>query len=175
MKLQHEKSESHVLAQPKHFSGIIQLIIGYDLCGWKVNKIAEAVKLTPSRVSVIINSPLYKGQREDRRKEFMEQLVDKKTDEIVAGDPIEHRIKQLATKAIEVKGILLENSGSDFVRNSVASDLLDRAGYKPEVKKTITSIEVTEKMAGRFERILSNGRDQDAGEGKIRIKTEVSE
>lgn len=154
LKPQYQKSAGHVNIQPKHNTGIIQLILGYDLCGWTTSEIAEKVSLSVSRVSVIKNSPLYMGQMELRRGEFSAAIVDKKATEITAGDPVEKEIKRLAVKAIEVKGFLLEQAGSEFVKNSVASDLLDRAGYKPEVKKTITSVEVTEKMADRFEKVL---------------------
>jgi len=164
---QSEKSQSHKNAQPKHDRGIIQLIIAHDLCGWSRGKIADEVDLTPSRISVIMNSPLYLAQRAERKKEFVSTVIDKKATEIVAGDPVENRIKELATTAIETKAFLLENAGSDFVKNSVASDILDRAGYRPEVKRTVTSIEVTEKMADRFERVLGYGNDNVKSKIKV--------
>lgn len=153
IKTQEEKSFWHKDAQPKRDSSIIQLILAYDLCGWRNGRIAGAVGMTESRVSIIRNSPLFQSQRKARWQELQEQVTGDTATKIVAGDPVELKIKALALRAVEVKEDLLE-CGKPEVRNSASSDLLDRAGYGAEKKKIKASIELSDKMAQRFERIL---------------------
>jgi len=49
---------------------------------------------------------------------------------------------------------LMRDGRSEFVQAAASSDILDRAGYKSYSDKTTASIELTEKMADRFERAL---------------------
>jgi hypothetical protein len=62
---------------------------------------------------------------------------------------------------------LMQNGKSEFVKLSAAGDILDRAGYKASQEKTKVSIEITDKIADRFERALLSG-------GRIRVSSEVS-
>jgi hypothetical protein len=56
--------------------------------------------------------------------------------------------------AVKKYEALLEGK-SEFVQKSTADSILDRSGYKAKTDKTIVSVEVTEKMADRFERVLT--------------------
>jgi len=154
VKSQEEKAKSTIALQPEKMSSKIQLIIAMDLAGFKGNSIAEAVGLTPARVSIIRNSPLFLQEREARWKTLQSQVMDKKTTEIAAGDPVEARIKDLALQAVNKYDMLLSGAKSEFVQKATADSILDRAGYKAKTDKTIVSVEVTEKMADRFERVL---------------------
>src|SRR3990167_1494184 len=156
MMLPHDQlSPSRIALEPKNIDkNSVQLIMAYDLGGWKQQDIARTVGLTQSRVSIIMNSPLYKGVRNARFKELQAQVVGGTSDKVIKGDAVKQKLDSLALRAVNEKERLLEEGESEFVRNSVASDILDRAGYKPERKKIQTTIEVTEKMADRFERVL---------------------
>ena len=177
VKPQELKSLCTIKQQPEKMSSHIQLIIAMDIAGYNGNEIAENIGYTPGRVSVIRNSPLYKEARESKWTDLQDKVTDKKSTEIVKGDPVELRIKGLAMRAVEQQASLLEGADSDFVRNAVANSLLDRAGYKPYTEKTKISVEVTEKMADRFERVLgrNNGFSEDAGQTKVRVTQTVSQ
>jgi len=93
------------------------------------------------------------------------------TAKVLAGDPVKAAIKKLATEAIEVKGNLLHDARNEFVRNAVATDILDRAGYKGEDKvKTKVSVEVTEAMASRFERVLGMNNNPTPTITRVKIE-----
>ena len=82
------------------------------------------------------------------------KVITKKADKVVTGDPVENRIKDLALRAVGVYCEILDNGTSERNRLSAADSVLDRAGYKPHTEKTSVSVEITEKMADRFERVL---------------------
>ena len=162
-------SENRLKLEPKNIEkNSVQLIMAYDLAGWKQGQIADMVGLTQSRVCIIMNSPLYKNVRNVRFRELQDQVVGGKVNEALRGDPIQRTLKELAGEAIDEKERLLTGAKNEFVRNAVSSDILDRAGYKGESKKIRTSIEVTEKMADRFERVLKMGSQTV----KIKVETE---
>jgi hypothetical protein len=148
------KAESSLALEPERMSSRIQLIIALDIAGYNGNQISENVGLSISRVSIIRNSPMYIQERERRWTELQEQVIGKKTDRIVAGDPVENRIKDLALRAVGVYEDILATGRSEIARKATADSVLDRAGYKPHTDKTTLSVEVTEKMADRFERVL---------------------
>ena len=125
-----------------------------DIAGYNGNQISANVGLTPTRVSIIRNSPLYLQERQRRWEELQEQVIGKKTDKIVAGDPVENEIKDLALKAVGVHKMIMESGRGEMAKIASANSILDRAGYKARTDKTILSVEVTEKMADRFEKVL---------------------
>lgn len=148
------KADSSLALEPERMSSKIQLIIALDIAGYNGNQISENVDLTPARVSIIRNSPLYLQERQRRWEELQGQVIGKKTDKIVAGDPVENRIKDLALRAVGVYEKLIDNGKSEFAQKQAADSILDRAGYKAHTDKTVLSVEVTERMADRFERVL---------------------
>ena len=166
---QEQRSKNYKNLQPKNIEkNSVQLIMAYDLAGWQQQKIAEQMQMTQSRVSIIMNSPLYKSARNRRFAELQGAVIEKKSTEVADGDIVQKRIKELAVDAINTKEELLHGSKQDFVRNAVATDLLDRAGYYAEGKKTKLSIEVTDKMADRFAKILN----RDEATTKIKLELE---
>ena len=148
------KSDASLALEPDRMSSKIQLIIALDIAGYNGNQISENVGLTPGRVSIIRNSPLYLQERERRWSELQEQVIGKKTDRIVAGDPVENRIKDLALKAVGIHESIMESGKGEMSKIASANSILDRAGYKAKTDRTIVSVEVTERMADRFEKVL---------------------
>ena len=125
-----------------------------DIAGATGGEIATAVGYTQSWVSTIKGSPMYKQQLEQKWCEMKDKVIDKKSDSVVAGDPVEIKMKAMAMKAVDEYQRLLEESRSDMVKKSTADAILDRAGYKPHTEKTKVTVEVTEKMSARFEKVL---------------------
>ena len=148
------KSELSLSLEPDKMTSRIQLIIALDIAGYNGNQIAEDIGLTPSRISIIRNSPMYKQERDRKWEELQKQVISKKTDKIVAGDPVDIRLKEMALAAVDVYGELIKDGKSEMARKTAADAILDRSGYKPHTEKSVLSVEVTEKMADRFEKVL---------------------
>ena len=148
------KSEISIANEPEKMSSKIQMIIALDICGWTGNDIANHIGMTPSRVSIIRNSPLFIQERDTQRAKLTAEVIDKKSSAVAVGDPVENKIKDLALRAVGVYEDIIDNGKSEFAKKSAADSVLDRAGYKARTDKTVLSVEVTEKMADRFERVL---------------------
>ena len=148
------KSVNSLALEPEKMSSKIQLIIALDLCGYTGNQIAEHTGMTAGRVSIIRNSPLFIQERDSQRERLTSQVLGKQSDKIVAGDPVENKIKDLALKAVGVHEDIIDNGKGEMAKIASANAILDRAGYKARTDKTVLSVEVTEKMADRFERVL---------------------
>ncbi len=161
-KPQNLKALSTISLQPDKMSSKIQLIIALDISGSNGKEIARQTGLSENRISIIRNSPLYMSQRELKWQQLQNQVLSKKSNAIVAGDPVKQKIKSLAIEAANEYESLLHSSKSDFVRKSAADAILDRAGYRPKTEQTRVSIEVTDKMAQRFEKVLKMSVTQDS-------------
>lgn len=148
------KSDISIANEPEKMSSKIQMIIALDICGWTGNQIAEYIGMTPSRVSIIRNSPLFIQERDTQRSKLTTQVIDKKATAVAVGDPVENRIKDLALQAVGVHEDIMTNGKGEMSKISSANSILDRAGYKARTDKTVLSVEVTEKMADRFEKVL---------------------
>jgi hypothetical protein len=147
--------------QPDKMSSKTEVIMYMDVAGRKGNDIAEAVGLTPSRVSIIRNSPLYQSELSKLKTRLQDEYLDKSGERLSAGDPVEEALHAAAIDAARVKIDLMRSAESEFVRSSAAGDVLDRAGYKSHTEKTKLTIEVTEKMSDRFERALKYERTSE--------------
>ena len=175
IKPQTAKAINTINLQPERMTSKIQLMVMMDISGSKGNDIASAVGLTPARVSVIRNSPMFIAERDRQMIRLREEVIDKKSTSVASGDPVELRIKGLADSAVDVYKEILENGKSEIVRKTTADAVLDRSGYKAYTEKTKISVEVTEKMASRFEEVL--GYDESGSHARkttVRVKKEMS-
>ena len=164
---QHMKALSTISLQPEKMSGKIDAIMCMDVAGMKGNDIANKLGLSVSRISIIRNSPMYIAARDKMREDLKEQFVDKRADNLASGDPVENLLKTHALDAARAKIELMANGRSEFVRLAAAGDILDRAGYKASQEKSKVSIEITDKMASRFEEALRSG-------GRVTLSQEVT-
>jgi hypothetical protein len=157
---------------------IIQKILMYDLAGWSQADLCKELGYTQSWISTIQNCPMYTGLRKDRLAQLQSKVIEGVAEKVLSGDPVKEKIRALAIDAINTQEILMHESQSDQVRASVADKILDRAGYNSGKEKTVLTVEVTEKMASRFERVLSNDRTKHDGNARTatyRIEKEMSE
>jgi hypothetical protein len=166
MKEQWEKTEHRLKLEPKNPNNPnVQMIMAHELAGKTNGEIAEAVGLTASRVSIIRNSPLYKRTLGDKREHFHDRVIEKKSDEVVGVNKIFQEVEE---EAALTKVDLLRNAKNESVKNLVATEILAYRGYQPKAQaKTTSVVEITEKMADRFERVL--------GRGTIKMRAEVQE
>lgn len=154
MKEQDEKSQAHIALQPKNIeTASVQAIMMHELCGRRNGEIATLVGMTESRVSIIRNSPLYKGQLALRRTELQTTIIDKKSTQITE-DPVHKVLQGAKIEAAEKLQEKMAGAKNEFLQVACAKDILDRTGYAPEKKVTTKTIEVTEVMADRFEQAL---------------------
>lgn len=151
------KSLKTISQQPMEMSNRIEAIMCMDLAGKGTNDIAQSLDMSVSRISIIKGSPLYKTEMETRREKLLEKFRDKQTDKLVKEDPVEVILKDAAIAAAKKKIELMKDGKSEFVQLAAAGDILDRAGYKSHQEKTRVSVELTDKMAARFEKALQYG------------------
>lgn len=156
-KPQELKSLNVIAMQPQKMNSRIEAIMCMDLAGKSGNDIARELDLTPPRISVIRNSPMYQEALGQMRDALRLQFQDKQTDRLVSGDPVESVLKDAALEAAHSKIELMRTGRSEFVRLAASGDILDRAGYRPHQEKTKVSIEISDKMANRFEEALRSG------------------
>ena len=126
----------------------------HELCGRRNGEIATLVGMTESRVSIIRNSPLYKGQLALRREELKHEIIDKKSTQVTE-DPVHKHLQSVKLEAVEKISGKMVGAKNEFLQVACAKDILDRTGYAPERKVTTKTIEVTEVMADRFEKALT--------------------
>jgi len=186
------KAISTINAQPDRMTSKIHLMVLMDIAGNTGNQMSQDLGITPARVSVIRNSPMFTDERQRKMVELQSQTIDKKSTSVAEGDPVEAKLKSLALRAVETYENILRTGNSESVKKVTADSVLDRAGYKAHTEKTKISIEVTEKMADRFEEVLAydtrTGAEKypNLGAGdvepskndratKVSIKTEMSE
>lgn len=153
MKPQSEKSEAHIELQPKNMEkNSVQHIMAYDLAGYCGNEIAQLLEMTPSRISIIKNSPLYMEERKRRFEALKSQVTGTVVKQIMEDPARKILMDHRAEFAAEKVKLALE-SKSDFVRNAATSECLDRLGVYPEQKKdkaSVVTVVMEEKMARRF-------------------------
>ena len=174
-KPQHLKSLTTINAQPQKITSRIVTIIYMELGGMNGKQISQALGISADRVSIIRNCPMYKQQRDTKRRELEKQILDKQSDKIVAGDPVENLIRDACKQAAQKKIDLMTDADSQFVQNAAATDILALGGYQKKSSKTTTVIEVDQKMGERFERILRDGHSSNERKHKVRITQEMSE
>ena len=148
------KSPNVIKLQPRAMNTRINDMLLLDLSGCTNNEIAEKLDYTPARVSLIRTSPLYQQRIGEERARMTTQVIDKKSTQVVA-DTVTARLKVMASRAVDTYSTLLDDAKSEIVRKTVADEILDRAGYKAASEKTSVIVQVTEKMADRFENALN--------------------
>lgn len=174
VKPQSLKSLSTIAQQPQKVDSRMEAIMCMDLAGKSGKAIAVSIGIGECRVSVIRNSPLYMNRRDELKAELEARYMDKQTDVLTSGDPVEEALKSVAITAVNKKIDLMRNSQNEFVASAAAGDILDRAGYKSHSEKTKVTVEVTEKMANRFERALGYEPSDNVGEATVRVTKEMS-
>jgi hypothetical protein len=156
------KSLNTIALQPQKMNSRIEAIMCMDLAGKGTGDIARELDLTPQRISIIKTSPMYQDGLAKMSAALQSRFREKQTDRLISGDPVESCLKEAALEAARCKIELMQNGKSEFVKLAASGDILDRAGYRAHQEKTKVSIEITDRMANRFERALAYGRQSDA-------------
>jgi len=166
------KSLNTIKAQPTRVDSKMEVIMFMDLAGKSGKAMAAELGMCDARISIIRNSPLYLSRLGTLKAELEARYMDKQTDRLTSGDPVEELLHKAALTAADKKISLMRNSSNEMVASAAASDILDRAGYKSHTEKTKVTVEVTEKMANRFEKALSYEPEDIKTTTRIRIQEE---
>lgn len=94
-------------------------IMRLAITGMQHNEIAYELNVTPAMVSYTLNSPIVKRQMDNMRAARDMNSVD-----------VGKRIHELAVKAVEVMGELLDDPLPN-IQLGASKDILDRAGFAP--------------------------------------------
>lgn len=156
VKEQRMKAINTLAVQPDKLSSRHEIVALLDIGGATGKQISEATNYTEGYISIIRNTPMYQEMKEKKKLELHAQTIDKQSTALATGDPVENALKELAMSAVTKYKDLMQ-ADSEHVQKSVADSILDRTGYKPHTASTKLSVEVTEKMADRFERALNLG------------------
>lgn len=119
---------------PKEHNHVHNLIVQLAAVGTSNNNIAEAVGLTPSRISIILSQPEMKSKIAKVQEQYWGSNADK-------------RFKHLLPKAIDVAERVLNESSDDKLQVDVAFRLMDRALGKPKQEVAVTGNLLSELMS----------------------------
>lgn len=163
-----QKKKGHIRIQPNLK---MNRILTLEVAGKMQKEIAELLGISKAAVKDITASPPYIAMRTRYWEKVEEAMIAKQVQNAIALDPVEQKLRDLAPRAVNVKEELLDGAESEIVRNSVASDILDRTGYVSKEKKVKRTIEITEDMAARFAKIADMNLDNV---GSIKLTEETS-
>ena len=115
------------------------------LCGKKPIEICRDLGYTPTWMSVVMNSPVFKTYLSKLRERTEEDVFD-----------VRKRLTQGAEKGVlELLAILDDASASPGLKAKVSMDFLDRAGFPKVTKTESTNVQIT-LDAARIEELKRN-------------------
>ena len=126
-------SDSTISIQPKHTSSRHRAMMRYLIAGKTPGEIADIFELTNARVSVIINSPLFKEEMRKMEGEVRDEFVQNEGGKVHT-DSVRGRLAEEALRALDTIVGFRDNATSERVRQLSALEILDRAGYKASEK-----------------------------------------
>lgn len=148
-------SESTINAYPDKISSRHRTLMRLLISGRTLSQACEELGYTVARASVIVNSPLFKEEKDKMEKELGKGFVEAEAGKLSA-DPTKVALndaKEIAVKTL--KGALSDPSGT--VRVSAAKDILDRTGYAKEDKiKANVMVEPSQSLLDMLVRVMGN-------------------
>lgn len=168
---QHLKAIYTIQQQPDRLKDYTEIMMYAEIAGKSNNEIAQLVGLSFQRASTIRNSPLYRQQMDVLKERMRAEAIDKTTNRALVNEKLE----DLALSAVDKYKELLDKAESQFVQKATADAILDRTGHKAFTEKTKVSVEVTERMASRFDKVLGYDEpSENARKTKISVEEKVS-
>lgn len=110
-----------------------QQILRMDIKGVPQVEIAEYLGITPTMVSIVQNSDIYRAEKATIHAEITSRVV-------TEASQVKNKILQLSGHAIdELEEILRDKFTDSKLKADVAFDILDRAGHKPTQQIEVVS------------------------------------
>ncbi len=153
--------------EPKKLSSRHRAIMRRLIAGHSLKEIAEEFGYTPSRLSIIVNSTLFKKEKERMEKEIEKQFVENEGSKVQT-DLVRARLAEEALPSLETIVSLRDTAQSEKVRQASAFDILNRAGYKEPIKVEASGqVEVGDGLANAIKEAVAAIRAQkeDKGDG----------
>ena len=134
MKEHDEKAQSTIDAEPNQINSRHRALMRRLVAGMTLSQACEDIGFSITRASLIVNSPLFKAEKEKMEADVAKGFVEAESERgIIASDPTRVVLSESAEKAAKtLKGAL--DDASPTVAMSAAKDILDRTGYAKEDK-----------------------------------------
>lgn len=148
-----EHSESTINAYPDKISSRHRALMRLLVSGWTLSNACDALGYTVARASVVVNSPLFKEEKDKMEDALKKGFIDAEAGKL-STDPTRlalNETREMAAKTL--KGALSDPSGN--VRVSAAKDILDRTGYAKEDKiKANVLVEPSQSLLDMLSRVM---------------------
>lgn len=151
---QHLKSISTIEQQPSRITSRMVMIMLLDIAGKRNKDIAEVLGLTATRVSTIMNCPMYKEGRQQEWDKLKASVITKQSSNIV-GDALKEKAREAALDILDGIIGIAKDSDNTFARITAGKEVFKRGGFDEDKKRGVT-IEISEKYAERWDRVLSD-------------------
>ena len=128
-----EYADSTKLLQLKHLSSRHRAMMRYLIAGTPQEELVVIFGLTQPRLSVIMNSPLFRIELAKMQKEVNAQFVENESSKVHTSD-VRGKLQEEALRSLDKIIELRDGAVSERVRQLSALEILDRAGYKAAEK-----------------------------------------
>jgi predicted XRE-type DNA-binding protein len=146
-----EYSDTTKEQQLQHINSKHRAMMRYLIAGKTVGEIANIFGITQPRVSTIINSPLFRAEREKMEKEVTSQFVENEGSKIHT-NVVREMLQEEALKSLNKIIELRDGATSERVRQLSALEILDRAGYKAAEKiEGVVEIDASEGLVNAIQ------------------------
>jgi len=155
-------ADTTIAMQPKHLSSRHRAMMRYLISGKPQGEVAELFGMTPSRFSIICNSPLFKAERTQMETEIGGQFVENEGGK-VHRDAVREKLMQEALASLDTVIALRDGATSERVRQLSALEILDRAGYKaPERIEGNVEVDASEGLVNAISCAMREMKDGSA-------------
>lgn len=148
-----EHSESTQNAYPDKISSRHRALMRLLVSGWTLSKACDALGYTVARASVVVNSPLFKEEKDKMEDALKKGFISAEAGKL-STDPTRVALNETRDMAVKtLKGALSDQSGT--VRVSAAKDILDRTGYAKEDRiKANLLVEPSQSLLDMLSRVM---------------------
>lgn len=155
-----EYSEATKNLFPKSISSRHRAVMRLEIAGHTNNDIANDLGFNVQRLSVIMNSPLYKAERDKMASDIKRVFVDAEGKKL-STDPTAILLDGGTERAAKTLiGALDDVAGN--VRVNAAKDILDRGGYVKEEKvRANVIVEASDSLVEMLSRIKDSKKEGD--------------
>jgi hypothetical protein len=169
---QDEKSGVTTNQQPDILSSRHRAAMRMEIAGHTPQDIADELGFSIQRLSVIMNSPLYKEEKEKMARDVQREFTQAEGKKL-AMDSTAKVLRDATLKAARTLEGALDRSDQPSVAISAAKDILDRGGYQKEEKvRANILVEPSQSLIDMLNRTASAGAGTPKPEPDIKDEGE---